>query len=319
MKNYLIILLSLFFVCCNSKSEREQEIDKIPIDLAIQRFDLELGTAIESDLPHLKNKYPAFFPEQFPDSVWVAQLTDTLQIELNDEVAKKYPDTDLFEDDLKGLFQHIKYYFSEFQSPQVITLTSYVDYQNKVIVANDTVLIALDTYLGSDHKFYEGIQKYISKNMNSSQIIPDVATAYAERFISFPKQKTLLSQMIFYGKQLYLKNLWLPNYTDAEKIGYTEEEIIWAKNNEIDIWRYFVQNEILYSTDPKLPSRFITPAPFTKFYLEIDNESPGMIGRYLGWQIVRSYMEKNDVGIKQLMMLDAETIFNESKYKPKKT
>jgi hypothetical protein len=30
---------------------------------------------------------------------------------------------------------------------------------------------------------------------------------------------------------------------------------------------------------------------FSKFYLEIDNESPGQVGGWIGWQIVRSYMK----------------------------
>ena len=56
----------------------------------------------------------------------------------------------------------------------------------------------------------------------------------------------------------------------------------------------------------------------TKFYLEIDNESPGRIGVWIGWQIVRSFMNNNEVSLQQLMTLDAKEIFERSKYKPKK-
>jgi uncharacterized protein YjaZ len=52
--------------------------------------------------------------------------------------------------------------------------------------------------------------------------------------------------------------------------------------------------------------------------LEIDNESPGMVGRYIGWQIVRSYMENNTVTVPQLLIKNADEIFKNSKYKPKK-
>ena len=65
-------------------------------------------------------------------------------------------------------------------------------------------------------------------------------------------------------------------------------------------------------------ARFINPAPFSKFYLEIDNDSPGMVGRYIGWQIVRSYMENNNSTIQKLLTLNAEELLNKSKYKPKK-
>jgi uncharacterized protein YjaZ len=84
------------------------------------------------------------------------------------------------------------------------------------------------------------------------------------------------------------------------------------------MWRYFLEDQLLYSTDSKLANRFINPAPFSKFYLEIDNESPGRVGAWIGWQIVRSYMKNNEVSLKQLLVMDATEIFNNSKYKPKK-
>ena len=180
------------------------------------------------------------------------------------------------------------------------------------------LIVALDTYLGSDHRFYEGIQKYISKDLKPAQLAPDVASIYARQLISKPQKRDLLAQMIFFGKELYLKDLWLPNTPDSEKIGYTEAELKWAEENEEYMWRYFVEKELLYSTNPKLPARFINKAPFSKFYLEIDNQSPGMVGRYLGWQIVRAYMKNNSVDLKKMLQEKPETIFNNSKYKPKK-
>jgi uncharacterized protein YjaZ len=81
----------------------------------------------------------------------------------------------------------------------------------------------------------------------------------------------------------------------------------------------FIENKYLYSSNSKLPNQFINKAPFSKFYLEIDNESPGRIGQWIGWQIVRSYMENNPkTTIQQLLKMDAKAIFEASKYKPKK-
>ena len=124
--------------------------------------------------------------------------------------------------------------------------------------------------------------------------------------------------MIYFGKQLYLKDLLLPNYSDAEKMGYTPEQMKWCEENESYMWRYFIEKEMLYSDDQKLIPRFINPAPFSKFYLEIDNESPGQVGAWIGWQIVRSYIKNNDVPIADLLKTDAKEIFVKSKYKPKK-
>jgi hypothetical protein len=125
--------------------------------------------------------------------------------------------------------------------------------------------------------------------------------------------------MIDAGKELYLKDLLIPDYTDAEKIGYTPKQLQFCQENEAYIWENFVQNKYLYSTDSKLPNRFINMAPFSKFYLEIDNETPGRIGQWVGWQIIRSFVENNEeVTPKDLLAMEAHRIFEQSKYKPKK-
>ena len=103
---------------------------------------------------------------------------------------------------------------------------------------------------------------------------------------------------------------------DAQKINYSEDQLAWSKNNEEQIWRNFIEQEYLYSTDNKLGQRFLDPAPFSKFGLELDNDSPGRIGRFIGWQIVRAFMDKNDVSLQQMMELPAEELFKKSNYKP---
>ena len=318
MKNYLIISVSFLLLNCNTKGSIEKEIEGIPMEVDIVRFDKEFAEATPSNLSVLKAKYPFFFPTQFHDSIWIQKMTDTLQQQLNTEVVKKFPSEEILEDELRSIFQHIKYYFPQFKSPMVVTTTSDVDYQNKIILSDSLLIIAVDNYLGSEHPFYGGIKKYIAQNLKESQLGPDISTAYAQQLIVKPRQRTLLAQMIFFGKELYLKDLWLPDSTDAEKIGYTEAQLAWARENESEMWRYFVEKEILYSTSVKLPAQFINPAPFSKFYLEIDNESPGMTGRFIGWQIVRSYMKNSETSVPQLMIKNTEELFKESKYKPAK-
>ncbi|MEL6810241.1 MAG: gliding motility lipoprotein GldB [Bacteroidota bacterium] len=319
MKKFLfVVLLPLVIFGCDSKSELENEISKIPIDVEVVRFDKIFGSAAVRDIPDLKAQYPMFFPRRFPDSIWEQRITDTLQQQLNKAVLDVFPSEENLEDDLQSIFQHIKYYFPDFVVPKVFTATSDVDYKNKVIATDSLLVLELDTYLGSNHPFYIDISRYITKTMEPTMLPSDVATAYARNYVALPKQRSLLSQMVYFGKQLYLKDLWLPDSKDALKIGYTEAEMQWALDNEAYIWRFFVEKELLYSTDNKLSGRFINPAPFSKFNLELDNESPGMIGRFMGWQIVRSYMEKNDVAVEELMVVSAEELFKESKYKPKK-
>ncbi len=317
-KLVVFVFLAVLMYSCDKQSRVEQEIEKVDVNFEVIRFDKKFAEVTEETLPDLKAEYPFLFPAQYPDSVWVERINDTIQQELNTEVLGTFSEFSSEEDKLHDLFQHIKYYFPHFEAPTVITITSDVDYRNKVLLAEEYLFIALDTYLGREHGFYVGIQEYLKKNFERNQIIPDVANEYGKRYVPQPQTKLFLAHMIYYGKILYLKDLWLPDTPDYEKLGYTSEELEWAKANEDQIWRYFVEKQILFNSDTQLYSRFLYPAPFSKFYLELDNESPAMLGQYIGWRMVRQYMEKNDVSIEQMLQTDAETIFKRANYKPRK-
>lgn len=320
MKYQLIILFFLvILVSCKKVNQVENDVVKINTDVEIERFDRFFAEMKVNDLPKLKKAYPFMFSEKFEDSLWLAKKKDTLQIQLLNEVGNTFADFTDIENEIESLFNHLKYYFPEFHSPRVITYTNDVDYRNKVIVTDTIALVALDNYLGSDHEFYGNIARYLSANFKKEQIVVDLANAYAEKYIYQPNRKTLLDEMIYYGKQLYFKDIMIPFKTEAERIAYSPVQLDWANVNESYIWRYFIEREMLYSTDSKLPSRFIVDAPFTKFYLEeIDTESPGRLGQYIGWQIVRAYMDNNKTSLKDLLIKSTEEIFNNSKFKPRK-
>ncbi|MBQ4818440.1 gliding motility lipoprotein GldB [Aquimarina sp. MMG016] len=305
------------FTSCVSENKLEKEITKIPVEVKIERFDQLFAKVTEETLPELKEGFPFLFPKQYSDSTWIKRANDTLQIEINREVKKTFPDLLSEEEDLRSLLQHIKYYFPEVTVPRAIAITSDVDYRNKIVLSGNLLIISLDTYLGEDHYFYEGIQAYLKRNFKKSQIMPDIATMYAKQLVELPKNRTFLANLIYYGKEMYLKKIFLPNQSDAEKMGYSDEQYAWLEANEEQIWRYFIDRQLLYSTGNNLMPRFLYPAPFSKFYLEeIDKEAPDRVGQYIGWRIVASYMKNNNVSLRQLLMADAETIFNTSKYKP---
>lgn len=318
MRIFLVsCILSLMFFSCDKKSSVEKKIESLPVQIKIDRFDQVFFESSPKDLQTIKKRYPFFFPEGIPDSVWVNKINNPLWRELFAEVQKKYQKSESIEGELEKVFKHIKYHFPKTKSPKVFTVIAEMDYDNKVIYADSLVIISLEMYLGKDHKFYE-FPAYIKQNFEQRQMMPDLVASFAKSKVQFEKDNTLLSQMIYHGKLLYMKDLLLPSYTDNEKMGYTPEEINWCQENESYIWRYFLENELLYSNELKLNSRFIAPAPFSKFYLEIDNESPGQVGAWIGWQIVRSYAKNNDVHVAKLLEINAKELFKKSKYKPNK-
>jgi len=318
MKLYrFVVVLCLFFLACDQKSKVEKAVEEIPVDVKVERFDKVFFETKPQDLAKVKKEYPFFFPAGNDDNVWLNKMQDPIWREVYDEVQKKYSNFEPVREEFNALFQHVKYYFPETKIPKVITVIGEMDYNAKAIYADSLVVVALELYLGKNHKFYE-FPNYLKENFEERQIMPDVVSSFTFRKIPASTDRTLLSQMIFEGKQLYAKDLLLPQYTDAEKMGYTPEQIKWCEENESYMWRHFIENEMLYSEDPKLNTRFIAPAPFSKFYLEIDNDSPGRVGAWIGWQMVRSYMKNNNVTLPELLKTNAKEIFEKSKYKPKK-
>ncbi len=318
MKIYrFVVVLCLFFLSCDQKTKVEKEVEEIPVDIKVERFDKVFFETKPEDLAKVKKQYPFFFPEGNDDNVWLQKMQEPIWREVYEEVQKKYANFEPVREEFNELFKHVKYYFPKTKTPKVITIIGEMDYNTKAIYADSLVIVALELYLGKDHKFYE-FPNYIKYNFEEKQIMPDVVSSFTYRNIPAYPDKNLISQMIFEGKELYAKDLLLPQYTDAEKMGYSPEQIKWCEENENYMWRYFLENEMLYSLDPKLTTRFIAPAPFSKFYLEIDNDSPGRVGAWIGWQIVRSYMKNNNVSLSELLKVNAKEIFEKSKYKPKK-
>jgi len=314
---YFLLLAFISILSCKKEDKIEAEIKKIEIDYTIERFDKAFAEVNPKNLTKLKETFPFMFPVKYQDSFWLQKMKDTLQIELQTETLKKYEDLTTQNIEIKSLFQHLKYYFPQFKTPRVITVASDIDYRNKVIVTDTIILLPLTNYLGSEHYFYQGIQKYIAEDLKPEQMVVDLANKYAKHYTFQQRRKTFLDDLIYEGKLLYFKDKVVPFKTKAEKIGYTETQYIWAQANEEYIWRYFVDKELLFDTDPKLPNRFINPAPFSKFYLEeIDSESPGEIGKYIGWQIVTAYMNNNKTTFKQMLSKSTQDIYENSNYKP---
>tara|TARA_S200000501_G_scaffold176707_1_gene166354 strand:- start:8137 stop:9120 length:984 start_codon:yes stop_codon:yes gene_type:complete len=316
---FFVLYFFYLILGCNEPDSKTSEILSIPLELTIERFDEKFHLSNASDIPKLKKEYPFLFPEKFEDSVWIKRQKDSLQLLLLENVNKKFSKMEPLEEDLKNLFKHLKYYFPKTKTPRVLGVINNVDYQSKTIYADSLLILSLDTYLGADNPLYEGIPQYIRQEMDIEYLSSHVVNKFAVYKIPPNNDRSLLSQMIYFGKQIYLKDLVMPEFSDAQKMSYTNSQLQWLIDNEVYMWQYFVEKQLLFKTHPSLMQRFILPAPFSKFYLEIDNQSPGRVGVWLGWQIIKSYMKRYPkTEINALLNLPAETLFSKSNYKPRK-
>ncbi len=87
----------------------------------------------------------------------------------------------------------------------------------------------------------------------------------------------------------------------------------WMRENEGRIWAYFIQNELLYEKDYNRYHNFVDEAPKTNAF----KDSSPRTTQYIGWQIVRKYMENSKSTLKDLFAnTNSQEILTVSKYKP---
>ena len=313
----LVVLTIILLVTTSCKKEVVKKVDVSGTDVKvlIDRFGHKFYKADEQSLAIVKNEYPYLFPPQ-NDSIWLNKIKN--EAELFQKSQEVFGDFESEKLQIAALFKHVKHYHSSFKSPKILTLITNLDYENKVVYADSLLFVSLDMYLGKDSEIYKDFPLYLAQNFDKSHLVVDMAESISEDYFIPTKSRQFIDVMINEGKKMYMIDSYLPSVSDAEKIGYANNKMYWVEANESQLWKYFIENKLLYSTDSNLYTRFIANAPFSKFYINIDNESPGRIGVWIGWQIVRSYMKNNDVTLQQLLQTNSEEIFKKSKYKPKK-
>jgi hypothetical protein len=222
--------------------------------------------------------------------------------------------------ELKNAFEealtNLKYYYPAFPTPRVKTIITGLE--TDIFVNDSLVLVGIDYYLGSGAKYKPYIHEYMQQRYNKDFIIPSMMLLYGIDG-AFNKtsvaDKTVLADMITYGKAYYFAKHMIPCVADSTLMGYTREEVEGSRKNESLIWSRLIEDEVLFSTSHQTKQKYIAERPRT---LEVGEKCPGRIGQWVGWQIVKKYMETHpDITLQQLMqMQDPAKLFKESGYKP---
>lgn len=341
-KTGLILLLTVSLFACKKK-KGIPDVSGIKVDIKIERFDRDFfaidSNNVSSGFAKVNEKYPELSAIYVQDILGLdsASLLPgikhflSLSNKLYDTVNTVFKNTSDLEKDFKKAFQFVSYYFPKYQVPVVATVAGPVD----ALAQSDNgptpdflrpglLGISLQFYLGkkfsvyNDPFFIENVApSYRSRRFSKEYIIADAMQLVVNDI--FPDKsggKPLIEQMVEKGKRWYLLDKFLPNTPDSIKTGYTKEQLDWCIENEGLIWSYIVKNEDLNSLNPTIIQTYIGESPFTQGFSQ--ESSPGNIGQWIGWQIIKKFLSKNP-GMKpeEIMNMDASKIISEAKYKPK--
>ena len=340
LKRICFILLTVLSACGGpSKNEipdhvpKQKEAGVASLNISIKRFEQDLFSikkeTFTADTHLLFAKYGSFLslfsskiiktggPETplFRENL-LGFLNDPNIREVYTEVEKKFADISPISSGMSEALNRFHILFPDSVVPAVYTIVTGFNYN--IIIADSSLGLGLDMYLGEKSKYYEWLKlpEYKIRNMHPGMVVPDaIRGLLLSTFEMKSDREDLITWMIYHGKIIYLTQQLLLKEKEEKLLGYSTTEIEWCKRDEGKIWAHFIDKKLFYSNNFKDQINYINDGPFTPGFQE---ESPARLGVWLGLQIVKSYMEKNpDADLKQLIFnQDAHEIFNKSGYKP---
>ena len=320
----VLIVLAILFVSGCSDQKCRNTVDPISVELEVQRIDQQLFQSNSADdIEQLLNdneKFAHLFldADEYPSHKILAEqiftLFQNLSIDtLYQESQNAFKDFDGLVTEIEEALGRLKVYFP--QAPTPIIQTAITGLYKDLVITNEQIIIGMDFFIGKDASYPpQQIPEYILKRYDTEHLPANIIQFVSSQFIQQAKEETMLAEMVDHGKSYFLLSKLLPCTPEHILIGYTDEEWSDSFENDAIIWASFVENEVLYQTDHTMKQKFLGERPNV---YEIGDKCPGRIGRWLGWQIVNSYMENTGTSVQDLMAeKDANKIFRLSQYKP---
>ncbi len=328
---WLILGISACTQTQDNQTNTDPDVNNVKVNINIQRLDKELFACQNKEqLLALFNKNAPFFSVYFqvPTEAFNTLANQLLPLIQNQGLRDFYNQSQEaaffgnqnLENDFRTAFQHLKYYYPEFKEPKIYTIFSGffglgVLPNQELMVSDTAIYIGLDYFMGKKGKFLPDIYDYQLRKATPEAIVPQAILLLSTQYNATDKKdKTLLSDMIWYGKSYVFTHTMMPEKSDSLLIGYTGEQLAGSYEFQKDIWAHFIQNQLLYTTQEPIKAKYVGERPVTP---EIGKDCPGSIGRWLGWRIVGKYFDEHqDLTIQALMkQTDAQKIFEASKYK----
>jgi len=324
---YLLPVIGLLFYACKRDSCIDSpDTSGIEVNVTIDRLDLEMkATDSMEDLEQLLIDNPVFadqylrfraYPDpQIPTKQFYERIHHPAFDTLLQEVQTVFGDMSIIEDQLTESFKIIKYYYPGFRVPQIKTTVSGFVKDN--YLSDSLIILGLEYYLGPEASFRPDLPQYILKRYQEAYLVPQLMVVHFSRLFNATDfgDQTVLADMIFYGKAYYFARSVMPCAPDSLFTGYTALEMEDIVEHEQVIWAGVLENELLFHNSHEEKNKIFAERPKT---LELGENCPGRIGRWIGWRIVQAYMAKHpNTSLRELMeMKDARKLFNESGYKP---
>ena len=338
---YIVYAFVVIFVL-SCKQEKQSYNDS---GVSIIRYDkkiFELDTSdIESSFDSLYRKYPAFtdiyFEKVVPLSGYKSDsllffkelkrfVTDTTIIGIEDMIREVFGDMRDLEMKFGKAFKNSGKVFEKEKPPVLYSYISAFAIQRFIFKDGDRDGLAFgaDLFLGNKFPYNElehgqnTFSNYLIRTYNKQHIVKKVLELWIDDKLGKPDGNRAIDAMIKNGKKLYILKQLVPEISDTVLLGYTPGQLDWLGENEREMWNFYIENNLFYTTDSYKIKRLTSVAPNSQA-LGMPQKSPGATGNYLGYKIVSAFMSRNiEMDIQSLIKYkDSQKLMEKSKFKPR--
>jgi hypothetical protein len=329
----LLLFVVLIYSCrCN----RQTDVEDLPPDkvtIPLLRFEKDLVNYYPVDsvaFTALANRYGTFFKifnhrilnlRLAHDSICIRELnrfsSDPDIRHLKTKSDSVFHDFRPYHIQLNRAIHRLKALLPDFPVPsRFVTFISAFNYR---ILTTDSILaLSLDMFLGADEEEMYGsvgFPRYLSRKFSPEYLVTDALRGWIQSELAADTiRNDLISQMIQLGKIQYLLRQVLPEVPDTILFGYTAQQYEWCRRQEANIWAYFIDRDLLFSTQTHHIARYTQEGPSTP---GMPSEAPGQMGLFVGYRIVNAYAKKNSRPTAAILkMLDAHELLRQSGYRP---
>jgi len=301
------ILIGMIFFSCESNRlqvdipESNLEIDFIYADETLKK--LSKADLIEKNEIFLKQFDPIYTFEwqnnlrinnQDSISVKTYQFYQSDYIRaLEVEKTKLIPQVKNKEKDVNRAFNFYRYYFPQKTVPREII------YMNKLFsninCSDSAITVALESYLNPALEVIQSIPnnqlyKWQREKMELEYLPRDILSNWIQVQLFEELDKSLAAHIVQAGKILYLVNATFPYRSEQYILRYSNSDYDWAKQNEFSAWEFLVREELLFKNNMRDKANWLNDGPTT---LGLSKESPDRMGQYLGYKMVKKFMQEN--------------------------
>lgn len=326
---FIILFAGVLAMSCRN-NPLNVDASKVKLNLSFINVDSILFNSNDEDLIASNNRFKKEINEVYSYNIGycmqVGELTDTafvnsinkfrvdtFIVRLENEIAKKFENkVDMNKTIIDG-FKHLKYHFPKKNYPSHIVYMNSL-FSSSIFCTEQEVGVGLDRYLGYDSEIVKNLNsmhfhEWIKHGMDKSFLERDVITGWIETNIVDEVDGNLAEKIVRWGKIIYFTEAAFPEMDKHIILRYTEEQLKWAFDNEFEFWDYIVGENMLFQLNERNEANMLGPGPKTPGLPK--EGAPDRLGQFLGWQMVKSYMEQNDVTLAELAKLSYNEILQE--------